>query len=557
MSDPDKDLFELYELVIAMHEGDITEEQFEVLNRKLKHKDEAHRYMEFNLIFSELSCPSAVDYFFNQESDDFLSEEDDLGVLDNKLWQALAENEKMAPGILVEKPIEKSVDPRLGLMKVEKLERKISRLSVYTLILSAAAMLFLMILVLSSPIRPVVATLTDSINAEWISEDEIPAKWDVLKQGELTLVRGLAEITFDDGAVVVVEAPAMFKLESPKSMFLSSGKISAVVSERATGFEVNTLSARIIDIGTEFGVSVEGDGSCSLHMFKGMASLIAGQKGKVRTSQIVNANEARSVDMMTGVVQNIALDKYNIVRRMPSLYELAVHEMNPVAYWQFEEDDPERIRNYMANRQSYDGKYVGSVKFESGPTFVDGKASQAVVLDGTGNYVLIPDIKNIRRGSGGYSFAMWIRPDAVGDGTESSKRYCIFAGLGLYGHISLTKDGHFIYYSLDTKSSSKLTNIHKSLQKVQPGKWYHLAVTAKSYGMKRFYVNGIECGQPERIAGVSNTCSEISLGSVSQPEGNYNPQAYGEPFNGAISEPALYDRKLSHDEVKRLFNTVK
>ena len=234
------------------------------------------------------------------------------------LLEEMAEYEKKAPTIHIEKPIEKSVESWQGMMKVEKPKRTISRLSIYTLMLSAAAMLFLMILVLSSPIRPVVATLTDSINAEWISEDEIPAKWDVLKQGELTLVRGLAEITFDDGAVVVVEAPAVIELESPKAMFVTSGKVSALVSQYATGFTVNTLSGSIIDLGTEFGVSVEDDGSCSLHMFKGMASLIVGKKGNVRTSQIVNANEARSIDEVTGVVKEIKLSEKAFVRHIDS-----------------------------------------------------------------------------------------------------------------------------------------------------------------------------------------------------------------------------------------------
>lgn len=231
-------------------------------------------------------------------------------------WQALAEKEKIAPEVHKEKPTEKSVEPVLA--KTVKPERKISSFSIYTLTLSAAAILLLMLMFLFTPVRPVVGVLTDSINAEWISTEEIPAKGEVLSQGELTLVRGLAEITFDDGAVVIVEAPAVIELESPKSMFVHSGKISAVVSEYATGFTVNTLSASIVDLGTEFGVSVEGDGSCSLHMFKGKASLIAGRKGQRRTSQIINVDEARSVDLITGQVEDIKLGEKSFVRRIDS-----------------------------------------------------------------------------------------------------------------------------------------------------------------------------------------------------------------------------------------------
>ncbi|MCK4998391.1 MAG: NPCBM/NEW2 domain-containing protein [Anaerohalosphaera sp.] len=299
------------EYAVKLNEGVLTPEEFEHLNSMLASNLEFARY------YSEvMHCLNNVEEF---SCDIFDSHQKvGIGVFDQDLWQALAEVEITAPGIMIERPAEKPVEPYMGMMKIEKPKRTISRLSVYTLILSAAAMLFLMILVLSSPTRPIVATLTDSINAEWISEEEIPAKWDVLKQGELTLVRGLAEITFHDGAVVVVEGPAVIELESPKSMFVASGKISAVVSEYATGFTVNTLSASIVDLGTEFGVSVEDNGSCSLHMFKGKANLIAGQAGKLRTSQIVNENEAKNIDLTTGVVKDIKLSEKNFARLIDS-----------------------------------------------------------------------------------------------------------------------------------------------------------------------------------------------------------------------------------------------
>ena len=301
-------LNELAELVFLSLEDGLSEEKHQKLESLLEREPLARKYY-FRLINTYLGV---------QEPNNLkaLHDRDQDVPYDIELWKALAENEATAPGIHIEKPGEKPIE--MGLMKVEKLERKISRLSVYTLILSAAAMLLLIIMVLSSPIRPIVATLTDSINAEWINTKDIPTDGDPLRQGELTLARGLVEITFDNGAVVVVEAPAVIELEGPKAMFLTSGRISAVVSQYAIGFTVNTLSGSIVDLGTEFGVSVENDGSCDLHMFKGRANLIVGRNDEKKASQIVNANEARSVDFVTGEVEDIDLSEKGFVRQIDS-----------------------------------------------------------------------------------------------------------------------------------------------------------------------------------------------------------------------------------------------
>ncbi|MCK4999645.1 MAG: FecR domain-containing protein [Anaerohalosphaera sp.] len=308
------DIFvELRQLVTEATQGFITKERMARLNQILADSGEARRYyLELVDIFvlTEHLCSDAVFFLNDNEFDLSETQSQDLLLLE------LAKEEKRAPSIYVEKPEAKAVEPKLT--KIVKTERKISKLAIYSLTVSAAAILLLMVFFMSIPVRPVVGVLTDSIGAEWISNEYIPAKWDVVRRGELTLAKGLAEITFNDGAVVTVEGPAIIELESPKSMFLASGRISAVVSEYATGFEVNTLSARIIDLGTEFGVSIGGDGSCSLHMFKGKANLIAGKKDQKKTSKTINANEARNVDWATGKVEEIKLGENSFVRHIDS-----------------------------------------------------------------------------------------------------------------------------------------------------------------------------------------------------------------------------------------------
>ncbi len=232
-------------------------------------------------------------------------------------WQEMAKSEKTAPVVPVEEPPKKPIEPIVT--KIVKPKREKPKFPVFTVLLTSAAMLFISLMVVLSPVRPPVAVLTDSINAQWEGTKDIPGIGDVLREGDkMILARGVAEITFDDGAVVLIESPAEIKLETPYSMFTASGKVTAVVSKYATGFTVNTPYASVVDLGTEFGVDVDNDGSCSLHMFKGKANLIAGKKGEERISQIVLERNAKSVDSTTGDIEDVKLDESVFVRKIDS-----------------------------------------------------------------------------------------------------------------------------------------------------------------------------------------------------------------------------------------------
>ncbi|MCK4998226.1 MAG: hypothetical protein KAS23_01785 [Anaerohalosphaera sp.] len=491
------------------------------------------------------------------------------------LLEEMAEYEKKAPTIHIEKPIEKSVESWQGLMKVEKPKRTISRLSVYTLILSAAAVLFLMILVLSSPIRPIVATLTDSINAEWISEDEIPAKGEVLREGALTLVRGFAEITFDDGAVVIVEAPAVIELESSKSMFVHSGKISAVISEYAIGFTVNILSGSIVDLGTEFGVSVEGDGSCSLYMFEGKANLIAGQEGQKRTSQIVTEGQARQMKNDGRGIRSIGFNKHAFVRQIPSPYELAVKQIpspyelavrktKPVYYWRFSRKETKRLINKM-DPYGRTGKFVGDVKLdEKGPGLGGEAANDALWLSGVDGGVLIPDEVARQRHTDSYSIALWVRPDFIQNQNIIANTDRIQGpDVNFSRQLRMTGDGYFEHYTFrepDHQSSLynnplEIASRIKGTTLIESGQWYHVVITAEKEGIMRLFVNGREDAESLKTEFTKEYYNQISIGQQSGTDhGQVNNRM--KAFVGAIDEISYYDRVITEKEISDLFRSV-
>ncbi len=85
----------------------------------------------------------------------------------------------------------------------------------------------------------------------------------------ITLSRGLLALEFACGATVAIEGPAEFQVVSADKGFLYFGKLSANTPARAQGFTIETPSCESVDLGTEFGVSVDEQGISETHVFNG------------------------------------------------------------------------------------------------------------------------------------------------------------------------------------------------------------------------------------------------------------------------------------------------
>ncbi|WP_049721009.1 LamG-like jellyroll fold domain-containing protein [Gilvimarinus polysaccharolyticus] len=112
--------------------------------------------------------------------------------------------------------------------------------------------------------------------------------------GEFSLDAGYAEITLTNGVVLLLESPAILDFKNVDRLVLSKGALVAKVPPEAIGFAVDTPSANIVDLGTEFGVTVDTAGSSQVHVLDGEV--------KVKTPQAkeyenLYQNDARSFDL--------------------------------------------------------------------------------------------------------------------------------------------------------------------------------------------------------------------------------------------------------------------
>jgi hypothetical protein len=127
---------------------------------------------------------------------------------------------------------------------------------------------------LPPPPRREVAWLVNAQNCQWEGDTE---PWGGMQAGTVLRVeRGLAEIQFGSGARVVLEGPAALELRSGNGARLLRGKLTARVPGPASGFEVLSPQGKVVDLGTEFGISVDDDGGTNVRVFAGKVKASAG-----------------------------------------------------------------------------------------------------------------------------------------------------------------------------------------------------------------------------------------------------------------------------------------
>jgi hypothetical protein len=119
------------------------------------------------------------------------------------------------------------------------------------------------------------------------------------------------------GPRILIEGPARFTLPEVNRLVLHSGRIYVKVPPQATGFIVDTPNARIVDLGTEFGIEVDKAGTSDVQMFKGKATLIPGRKRKTGKRRLLSTGQALQVNQAFEV-RDIRLEQRSFVRKISS-----------------------------------------------------------------------------------------------------------------------------------------------------------------------------------------------------------------------------------------------
>lgn len=184
----------------------------------------------------------------------------------------------MAESLLVDAELRR--DPRLlDEMKLTPAKREAPRNVIPMVALAAAACVFLGLFIFQTTRRPAatkpagVAVLTKSTNCKWASSTLPTAEGSHVPAGKLELVEGLATILFDSGAEISLEAPATLEILDRMNARLVSGTLVADVPPSAIGFTIDTKDAKVVDLGTRFGLSTNDEGKYLVQVIEGLVEV--------------------------------------------------------------------------------------------------------------------------------------------------------------------------------------------------------------------------------------------------------------------------------------------
>lgn len=427
-----------------------------------------------------------------------------------------------------------------------------------------------------------VASLTRVHSAVWAGPDGQPTTTlpgPLLAGTELELLDGLAEVQMGDGAVVYLQGPAAIHVDSPGSIRLDRGRLTAKVNDGAEGFEIWTPQSQIIDHGTEFGVSVGDSGHERAEVFS----------GRVTLKPVSNESEAGEVTLRggqglaistDGSTRDISSHELNYVRDLEfealllaengSAYHrwLAytyVIRRDPavVAYYVFDEADVGRNRlvNHAAGPRVAGDAFLGDGGNISPPEWADGRFEQTRALSfgidphGDCRGAIVPDSDALDF-TGEMTIAAWVRFDRSTSAwnTVLSKRDIPPANLNYQLSVSgQWYEGHCRFQfgtGIDTEATPGFDET-PSTQRGDTADWQHIAVVSDGTTL-RYYING-EC-VTENSQPMAPAVNDAPLLIGTSSSELRPPLQNGlRPFNGRISELLLARRAYADRDILELY----
>jgi hypothetical protein len=291
---------QLSQLIQGMLTGNLTEDEFQVLDQMMSDDPECLKYyIEYTTLWALL------------DETECLANTENLMEYNSNTAQVVKGQEST--------PV---VQPQF----ITKFDhKKLSSLSgkrkLVLVLLSAAAMLFIVLIIKFSSQRPFnvkMATIVDQLNTEWDPETplEIGSRLEV-NEMQLSLKKGVVKLQFNDNVDVLIEGPAAFKIDRT-GLFLDHGGLYCRVSRSGLGFTVKTISAWYVDLGTVFGIKSDTKGMSELHVFKGKVRMVAGLAGDSRTSRVIQENTAIRYNTGNNLVDAIPIEQNGFVSHFDS-----------------------------------------------------------------------------------------------------------------------------------------------------------------------------------------------------------------------------------------------
>lgn len=159
--------------------------------------------------------------------------------------------------------------------------------------------------VAANPVNKPFAVLDAAFDPVWSDPNiDLVMRRGLLPAGPVRLVSGEIEMLFASGGTAVIEGPAVFEPIANDALRLTSGSVRCRCPRPGTELRVETPTGTVIDLGTEFAVSIADDARMRVAVIEGQVQL-----DLATSSTLMREGEAVSVDPSGRSVDDIGFLK--------------------------------------------------------------------------------------------------------------------------------------------------------------------------------------------------------------------------------------------------------
>ena len=410
------------------------------------------------------------------------------------------------------------------------------------------------------------AILTDANLAVWESQGKRLRIGDTLNTGPLVLREGVAQIEFFSGASCLLQGPAELDLISPWETRCQYGKARVRVPPAARGFRLTAADVKLVDLGTEFGVSVSQDASHSqIHVFEGevevhpkgseLLRLKAGESLGKTDATLERISPAHPDSFVDGSRFRV-MNQERVLQRFSQwqgFSERLRHDPRLVAYFPFQQQtgwNRQIVNEALPEDHDKNGGAVGAV-------WTQGRwpVKDALEFKHPGDRVRL-------RLDGAYealTLTCWARVDGLDrkyNGLLLTDGYDTGAP-----HWQIYEDGRLMFslaYPDPDHPDKRRNQIYYSpvvFDRANTGRWHQLAVTYENVsGQVIQYVDGVEVSReisPFHAPGRKMQFGPCELGNWGLPTPGHKFPIRN--LNGCLDEFVIYRTVLSAAEIHEVY----
>ena len=413
-----------------------------------------------------------------------------------------------------------------------------------------------------------VAMVTRLMDVSWDHGQTRIEVGEAIPPGRLAIKSGFAQVEFFCGATLIIEGPADLEIQSETLARVRRGRIRAQVPPAARGFSLEVDDMKVVDLGTEFGLSVSAEGA-NVQVFDGEVELQPAENEK----QILTAGQSL-IRTPEGLLEEAELtpERYLDIARLETRAqgqnsarykqwknwsEKLRHDPRLIAYFAFDENGEWKRRlkcDIQPKNSELDGAIVGA-RSVSGRW----KFKRALEFKQPGDRVRV----QIPGEFSSLTFACWVRIDSL-DRWYNSLFLTDNYNQG-EPHWQILDTGQIYFSVRPTERGRRGAPDRKVLsppfwKPSLSGKWLHLATTYDVEAQRTtHYLNGEVLYSeliPESQLVKTTRIGAATIGNWSEST-RPDAQFAIRNLNGRMDELAIFAATLTAEEIKEMYDNGK